>query len=851
MKNTKRILTLVVAIALVVVCIASVTASAVPAKIYGGIGITPGQYIEEYINRVVYRNDDMESQFSAPNYLGSGDPLFVGEQSIEDTVRQGAVNIYDENDHQNGFVTFNYGPRSEAVKYPDTTAVSNIQRVYKTMVFSSLTAPEGSPHNGYVIEFDLAVLSYLDDKGTKEEEDDEWLWEFPASPTESGSDIAASVWLEFLPGGSATSLNDLGQQLYSGTFLTIERVSDPAEKAFNLKFAGAPEYKVNGDEWVHVTWVFDAENWQFSMYVGDDYNGRTLLGTRQVNKDTYPVNFRIGGRCNFGQISFDNILTYRGKDVHDPLYLERMSEGDRFVYFVDAFSDESLPESDRYKAYQQAKILRDNNNGIIQSVDPDVVGARKVFDKISADESVIGTLEAVAAKNNAIAYYEKALDARNTIRLISNASTRSSKAAAADTFLASCAGLIDMECSEYNEAVKILSAVRGEISQDESAVKFVNTMEKFSICEDLGFSNAMRNHYNTAGEHKNNSVQPSMYSDDAPADPNSMYKRFVKAWEDYDLAFAILDEVELRTNASRFVELVNILIEREDVWFTDDGTCQRLWKNAREIVISGRYDPSSAAGFNDAYIAFTTHQGINDRFWEAIQIDHVEILQERLDGFNAEGVTYIGRFAIIVYIEHYIAANEDMIDPSNTRVAEIYAIAENYKRNLPLYEQDYLKMLEENANKFMDLISVIKQMTTYEQIKPLFDQATDCYYGMDIPDDETMEAVVYYEELALRMNKIEEDCVILSEAVADIAAAETKDALYAALVKGYATLENVDTTIEGVQANLDAYNEAYNAYASAVGAVNSELSSATDVVSSVRSYCGIDDLVDYVSTIVE
>ena len=371
------------------------------------------------------------------------------------------------------------------------------------------------------------------------------------------------------------------------------------------------------------------------------------------------------------------------------------------------------------------------------------------------------------------------------------------------------------------------------------------------VCEELGFSSSMRKHYENASEYLAIAALPTAYTDDDPANANSNYKRYVKAYSDYQSAFAILDEVELRTNASKFVEIVNILIERESEWFTDDGTCRRLWQKAREIVLGNRYDAQGTPGFENAYLIFTNLGGINDTFWNYIQLEHVALLQEKLDGFNAPEITYIGRYAIITYIDHYVNVNSDMIDPSNTKVAEIYAISENYRKNLTLYEQDYLKMLEENSSKFMDLIEVIKQMTTYEQIKPLFDEATDCYYGMDIPDDETMAAVAYYEELAIKMSDIETDCVILGEAVKEIAAATNNDELYAALVKGYACLDNADVTIAGVKANLDAYNAAYNAYMSTVGAMNDELSAATDVVSSVRSYCGIDDLVDYVSTIVE
>lgn len=851
MKNTTRIITLVVAIGLIVGCILSVTASAVPTKIYGGAGVTADQYISEYTSTVVYKNNSMEESFAKPDYFkDSGTAKFIGEKVPGgEALRQGAKDIYDDTVHTNGILSLNYGKYADATPVPDTSAVDTVARPYGTVVFSSTTAPV-NPLNGYIIEFDIGVHSYLDGKGTEETEDDEWLWEFPGAATQSGGVLPGSekIWVEFLAGGSATTLNSLGQQLYSGTVLTVERIS--GEKAFNLRSNGK-DYRVEGDTWVHLTWVFDAENWTFSTYIGDDLNGRELLSRIAVNYENYPCNFRIGGRCTFGQVSFDNVITYSGTKVHDPMFIERKSDPEKFIYFVDCIVDDSVSANGRYAAYTQAKKIYDNQPEIKNMAESDVLSAVAVYENVIQDEELIGSLEAVAAYSNSVEFYNRALAARSITRLLSNTANRVNAVSAIESFVKSCAGLLDNNCVEYSEAQKLINVLKLEADQDNYAVKFTSSMEKFAICEELGFSSSMRKHYDNASEYLNNTVLPDAYTDDNPADANSAYKRFVKAFADYQSAYAIITDVELRGNAARFVELVNILLEREDEWFTDGGACRNLWQKAREIIVSGRYDGDNTPGFANAYLIFTNLGGINDQFWNFIQEDHVKVLQEKLDGFNSKGITYIGRFAIITFIDHYITTNEDMIDPANTRVAEIYAISENYRKSLPLYEQDYLKMLEENANKFMDIIAVMKQMTTYAQIKPLFDQATDCYYGMDIPDEETMAAVAYYEELGDKLALMETDSVILEEAVADISAAKDKDALYAALVKGYTCLENVDATMEGVKEILDAFNAAYNEYMASIGAMNGELSSATDVVSSVRSYCGIDDLVDYASTIVE
>jgi hypothetical protein len=302
----------------------------------------------------------MEESFSKPDYFkDSGTAKFVGEQVPGgEALRQGAPDIYDDTVRTNGILSLDYGKRADATAVPDTVAVETITRNYGSIAFGSINAPV-NPLNGYIIEFDIGVHSYLDKKGTEDTTDDEWLWEFPGVTTETGNVLMGSekVWIEFLAGSSATSLNSLGQQLYSGTVLTIERI--PGEKAFNLRSDGK-NYRVEGDTWAHLTWVFDADNWTFSTYIGDDINGRELLSCLKINYENYPCNFRMGGRCTFGQISMDNIMVYSGTKVHDPMYIERMTDPNKFIYLVDCLVDDTVSPNGRYAAYSQAKKIYDN-----------------------------------------------------------------------------------------------------------------------------------------------------------------------------------------------------------------------------------------------------------------------------------------------------------------------------------------------------------------------------------------------------------------------------------------------------------------------------------------------------------
>lgn len=851
MKNVKRILMLVLAVTLIAACMLTVAVSAAPAEeIYAGSNTSDSKYISEYLNSTVYRDDSFETQFTVLPYFGSGNTTyFTAERTKfadENVVRKGASNIYSDNPTNMGFLTFDYGELTA------DTVKGKPARYYATLVFATMTG-EITPVNGYVMEFDFGVFSRVNDNGTPDDpSDDTTSWEFPSYLDTAGNSADGEMQIEMLTSGTAKDTNAAGQQLYAG-LMTIEQDYNTPENdyRFVLRSGMGQSELIPGDTWVHVTWVYDADNYTFAMYIGDDDTGRKLIGYHQLWEGLYPVNFRVGGCCSYGQMSFDNFLSYTGTEVHNPKYIESMSSVKRFGYLSECAADDTIPYGQRYTAITAAAALYDKDPAINNSSDIQVQYDVEIFKSVYEDEAVMEALITATMLENAAVYNEKMQEIRAMPRTLANASARTAKLAAARVYLNSVTGLIDLECNDYKEANRLAITLEAEINRDNAAVSFITEMERFAACEELGFSNSMRTHYENAGEYKSNTEPPSSYTDDNPESSTSLYKRFVKAWSDYEASGVILDGVEQRLNANRFVELVSILLERKDTWFTDDGTCRRLWTNARQILDDNHYDASATVGFEDAYEQFTKTGGIHDSFWSYIQDEHIRVLTERLSGFNKEGVTYIERRAIITFVEHYVSTNSDFIDDNNTEVARLALEAENYKKDLAELEADYKELLQENSQKFIDLIKLIKEKKTYAEIMELLPEATQCYYSMDIPDDVTMEAVIYYEELVKKLDRIATDSAIFKDVASRLASAENEDEMYALLTSGYACLEYIDESIEGVTEAKTTYFASYDAYMGEVNTHNGELSSATDIVTSVRAYCGLDAIVDYVTTILE
>ncbi len=851
MKNKMRIVMLLLAFVMLVTCAVSVIASAADQSMpifadYGKNYVGDEIRISDYKTSTVYRDNTMEDLAQVPNYFGSGesDTHVKAEKAAPDeTVRVGAENIYNPTLPKTGFITFNYGAKKDAIstsKAPD--------RIYKTVSLGSMSDADRNPTNGYVIEFDMAVLSYIDDMGTPNDtSDDERRWEFPSWIDAKGNESDGSMKMEFLTGSSATQLNGKGQQLYTH-FLTMKRDYESEEEEYYFTIGGGRSRNVQADEWVHITWVFDPDALTFTMYLGNDKTGREFVGVQKLVEELYPCNFRIGGQCAFGQVSFDNILTYTGTKVHNPKYLADMPVEQRFIYLAECAADTSLSASSRYIASECARVLYENNESIKFGTDPLVNYAVDIYESIVNDEAAMEQLIAGAREYNAMEYVKMVAAVAELPRTLSNIDTRESKIDRIDAYYISLDGMINTENAEYVRARDNLLKMKEWLTKDTNVNTFIVEMERFIACEQLGFVDSMRAHYQTATECKNAAnASLSDYEDDDPAKEDSVYKRFAAALESYESASDLLEESEKSQTSVRFVSMVKILLERRAAWGVDDGTCERIWKSAKTLIEGGNYD-SNVSGFGDAYYEFYTNGGINDFFWGRIQQMHIDAISAKLAGFDVEGVTYIARNAIIQYVENYMVMNSATIDFTNPTIRELQATAAAYKANLGYYSADFMKELNENEKRFVNIIAMIKQQDTYAGIMQYMEEATDCYYSMNISDD-TMDDVVYYEELCVRLDAIAADCRIFIEVADAIEDAENDDELYALLARGFICIESLDSTIEGVDDAKEIYNKAYVEYMNGVNAVNGHVFSATDIVSSVRAYCGIESLVAFADSV--
>jgi hypothetical protein len=290
---------------------------------------------------------------------------------------------------------------------------------------------------------------------------------------------------------------------------------------------------------------------------------------------------------------------------------------------------------------------------------------------------------------------------------------------------------------------------------------------------------------------------------------------------------------------------MDLLDEGKENWGTD-AKYKRMWNAAYEIlVLNKNYDPEYG-DIAEAEYRFFEEGGPHDYFWGEIQKAHVAILKAKLDAFNAEGATYIEKAGICTFVDYYMADNEQFIDATNSEVFELVAIAKGYSEQLGTLREDYKLLLVQNSQKFVNTVNLMLECKTYAEIKALHDEAKDYYYAMDIPDEVTMEAVLAYEAMEDTLADIETDCIVFVDVAGKLSLVANDDELYAQLVKGYGCYENLDESYEGVTEAKAVYSEQYDAYSAKVDAMNEEVMEMTDIVSSVRSFCGLGDLIDFV-----
>ncbi|MBQ3017221.1 MAG: hypothetical protein IJD79_10615 [Clostridia bacterium] len=685
-------------------------------------------------------------------------------------------------------------------------------------------------------------------------------------------------------------------------------VTNKANRTVELSISGTnkaaipdsdKKHTFGANQWLHVTVQYDAQTMLTHIYVGKDdstfvsgdgeeLTGRRLVGTVEtqgVNNDAggikvpiYPLTFRLGSSSQVGEVGLDNFIGYQGTTVHNPTYLTKLALYNQYLYVADALANEESVATDRYQSYlflkndtNMQKVYTGSYYGVdangeeikaenLSAEDKAKLDAArstyKSFYNDEMDKSKDGVYDALilSVKARNVELYKEYVDLAVEIpRLIDNVETRKLRVSLAEKFVADAGSLIDTGDPVFIACRAQIAAIKATLEGDSAAYEFVRLMTIFDNSVAYGASlSRLQVHFNNAASYRDSITN---YEDFEGIEASlSSYNALKAAVESYDSAAGVMVDKTREINSVRFVSIVNIMKQKTTgMWANDSEEVEDLWYRAYQIIASGEYD-AAHTGFADAKVVFDL---AHNYFWNALQEENIALLTAKLDSYNALPIDdYIGKAGICTYVDRFFEFNAIDIDSDNEDIKSIKARNEAYKLQLETIVGDYKNLLVQNTTKFINVMQLAAQYSAYEDLKPLFDEATSYYYTMNITGDGINECVEQYNVLAASMKAIEADSSMFVAIVngdmgyTPLANITDKAELYRSLTGCYACLGNLDLTYDGAAEAKAVYDAEYAEYTNEINVLNNQVDEAGNVSFAVRGNWDFDSIVAFVKNII-
>jgi len=249
----------------------------------------------------------------------------------------------------------------------------------------------------------------------------------------------------------------------------------------------------------------------------------------------------------------------------------------------------------------------------------------------------------------------------------------------------------------------------------------------------------------------------------------------------------------------------------------------------RGIVDTNNYDPEYE-GVSDALALYNV---LNKPFYDLLMEAHYAVIKEQFDKYPLTE-SYIGRAGICKYVENYIEINN--VDMTSETGKYYLYLLDVYKKELDIYREDFVAVLEANTKAFIGTVNKMSSYVTYNELKPLYDEAIEkYYYNMNVDAPETQAAIAQFEIYEAKLQKIEEDSAMFIGYTKTLSTSTRKAQVYRALVNCGMYVDGLDEGVEGVSSAISAYEKKLAAYNEEIATVNGDVSNTVDIVCSVRS----------------
>ena len=608
-------------------------------------------------------------------------------------------------------------------------------------------------------------------------------------------------------------------------------------------------------QWTHIVLVLDPEDFVYKLYVEGQYIATYDAKYQGVTKyDHAQVAFRISGNpSTYGEICVDNFKIYGGDSyrIHDRL--EKMTQDEQFLYYVDYLVNEANKVGDRTVAYNTASKLLENywvvdSEGYGTYTDytlenPDLMNAVDTYVAFDLE----GFLAEVGLRN--LDSYIALVEPLAAIeRKTETAAQRSQAISDIALFVEKNSDMINRVAdrdgngkTDFAEYEAIVNQITREARYDANAADFIRYIDRFE--KSMTFSAKQRN-YNFAYElAENDGIDVALILDETnPAREN--FTALVEAFNIYRNADKVIYELNKTNNSNKIVKCIDLINEytTEEEWLANREYMEEYLNLLKDIVLNLdsygalQYDPEFE-GVTEAIEFFNASYSF---FYALLQDEHVAHIQGVLDRVAATDA-YIEKLGMVSGLEKYVTVND--IDYSDERILDLLNDIDTCKAELQLRKEDYAKILKQNAVYFTNLVERMRTAQTYNEQREYYEQAYELYFNIDITVDGAERAVEIFDEYKVNLDRIAESSVRFIEAVAIYRACETEDEKYAALVECYYNAQFVEMSYDGAEEAMAEYLAAYNAYMGYVNAVNEDIAVTGNAIGSLRANCGITNVI--------
>ena len=605
-------------------------------------------------------------------------------------------------------------------------------------------------------------------------------------------------------------------------------------------------------QWFNVMLTYDPITHYGKLYIDYEYmfdvymEGWVEGATRTV--------IRCSHSTAWQNTCYDNVQFYEGTAYRDVNKFDGMSDAEFFEYYVNYFYESNNDSKSRNAAYQNAKILVEAMKAEYEDVPEtemtdeqkklkELVAKLESFDynKIVADEVKKENLEEI--KKQVAALEEIPPYSSNVAKINSAISVL-------DQFIATNNEFINKADPAYNAEIAKVNAVKARLSNCENAVAFAALLTQFeratTVASMTKRAEALNELYKLARYDKTENVE-AVKNDPVFTEFEKLVNGkdavpgnagYITAFEYYGLIPDIIAQQEKVENSGRIIKCIELLVamegysDTEEFWAANFEDVEFYISVIRDIVSVNNYDPS----YSGVSEAIAKYELIDSYFYKELQKNHISVIGTQLDKF-AESSSYIEKIGICTYIERYFASNSD-IDLSLPEIQEFLYRLDRYKVELETYMDDYKELLERNTQYFIDTVEKMKLLTTYAELKPLYDEALSYYYAMNAITDEAKAAVAVFDEFDKKLIAIQTNSELFIKVSADLDFVSylDADAEYLLLSECAAYYEYVDVTYsEGIAARMQLYEGLAAAYNTEVDTANEALDTSLLLLESLRS----------------